>query len=661
MKKTFLILICTIVATGLHGAGIGKESIYFQTLKTNVNEAALHGALNLEPGVDVQPFDADLSILAGLTYSPNVQTFLGAADYSAMRTQLSLVPGTDVLAPDGDGSSLTGLTAAQVGLGNVDNTSDADKPVSTAGQAALDLKAPLANPTFTGLASASALAADQFIPNENPFGTIAGAGTLVLTTNFNLWGGTFSGATANITLPADPSHGIVIQGTNTYNSGPQIITFSSSLHWIGRNYNTATLTNNAATDGRFRIELIPVAGGWAYAKAEGDAFDPPANSLSATLLVTESEGIGSNDNDATVPSSAAVKDYVDNNAGSFAYDIDQRKDTTTDTALTISTNAIPSDTTEFWKVSTVAAGPTNSGVYNLNYRFHNVGGTLVIGSGSDTNVSVLESDSAMEHWASVSGTDVILHVKGMENEAMSWQTKVERIALTNNVAGGGGGYTPEAAGFDGTGDYLSLGSTLTGVSDSASFTISFWVDFTGGDGANQQIWWSAGNGFEVLRNASNQIQVRGETGGGTDNLDVSSTATQVASEGWCHWLIVANGSTVKFYKNGSVETPTPTLYSGTSIDFTSSNQHIAAGNSAADEVEGSLADLWFDDAANDVIGDYYSSGPVDLGADGSTPTGSAPVLYLSRAGSGNTWATDSSGNGNTYTVNGGPLTSPAGP
>lgn len=37
-----------------------------------------------------------------------------------------------------------------LGLGNVDNTSDANKPVSTAQQAALDLKAPLASPTFTG-------------------------------------------------------------------------------------------------------------------------------------------------------------------------------------------------------------------------------------------------------------------------------------------------------------------------------------------------------------------------------------------------------------------------------------------------------------------------------------------------------------------------------
>src|SRR5574343_392651 len=41
---------------------------------------------------------------------------------------------------NGDGSALTGLTKSQVGLGNVDNTSDANKPVSTAQQTALNAK-----------------------------------------------------------------------------------------------------------------------------------------------------------------------------------------------------------------------------------------------------------------------------------------------------------------------------------------------------------------------------------------------------------------------------------------------------------------------------------------------------------------------------------------
>ena len=50
-------------------------------------------------------------------------------------------------------TSPSGLVKGDVSLGNVDNTSDANKPVSTAQQAALDLKANSATPTFTGMAT----------------------------------------------------------------------------------------------------------------------------------------------------------------------------------------------------------------------------------------------------------------------------------------------------------------------------------------------------------------------------------------------------------------------------------------------------------------------------------------------------------------------------
>ena len=46
--------------------------------------------------------------------------------------------------------TVSGITKSMVGLGNVDNTTDAGKPVSTATQTALDLKANLASPTLTG-------------------------------------------------------------------------------------------------------------------------------------------------------------------------------------------------------------------------------------------------------------------------------------------------------------------------------------------------------------------------------------------------------------------------------------------------------------------------------------------------------------------------------
>ena len=46
--------------------------------------------------------------------------------------------------------TVAGISKAAVGLGSVDNTTDAGKPISTLTQAALNAKAPLASPTFTG-------------------------------------------------------------------------------------------------------------------------------------------------------------------------------------------------------------------------------------------------------------------------------------------------------------------------------------------------------------------------------------------------------------------------------------------------------------------------------------------------------------------------------
>jgi hypothetical protein len=66
---------------------------------------------------------------------------------SAIQTQL------DAKAPTANPTftgTVSGVTKTHVGLGNVDNTSDANKPISTATQTALDAKASLAGANFTG-------------------------------------------------------------------------------------------------------------------------------------------------------------------------------------------------------------------------------------------------------------------------------------------------------------------------------------------------------------------------------------------------------------------------------------------------------------------------------------------------------------------------------
>jgi len=71
-----------------------------------------------------------------------------------------------------DGSA---IAKGDVGLGNVDNTTDAAKPVSTATQTALDLKATAANARFTGITGIGTASPDSDHPctvyGEGKYGT----------------------------------------------------------------------------------------------------------------------------------------------------------------------------------------------------------------------------------------------------------------------------------------------------------------------------------------------------------------------------------------------------------------------------------------------------------------------------------------------------------
>ena len=117
--------------------------------------------INLLDGVTATT--AELNILDGVTATASELNILDGATLST--AELNFVDGVtsaiqdqiNAKAPSASPTftgTVSGVTAAHVGLGNVDNTSDANKPVSTATQTALDLKAPLASPALTGTPTA---------------------------------------------------------------------------------------------------------------------------------------------------------------------------------------------------------------------------------------------------------------------------------------------------------------------------------------------------------------------------------------------------------------------------------------------------------------------------------------------------------------------------
>jgi hypothetical protein len=113
---------------------------------TNIHGIADTSALATKTYADGKASDAQSAAVSALSsHESDTTNIHGITDTSKLVT----TDGTQTLT-NKTITSPSGIVKADVGLGNVDNTSDANKPVSTATQTALDLKAPLASPTFTG-------------------------------------------------------------------------------------------------------------------------------------------------------------------------------------------------------------------------------------------------------------------------------------------------------------------------------------------------------------------------------------------------------------------------------------------------------------------------------------------------------------------------------
>ena len=101
------------------------------------------------PVTSVASKTGDVTLVKGDVGLGNVDDTSDANKPVSTATQTALNLKANVASPTFTGT-VSGITSTMVGLGNVDNTSDANKPVSTATQTALNLKANLASPTFTG-------------------------------------------------------------------------------------------------------------------------------------------------------------------------------------------------------------------------------------------------------------------------------------------------------------------------------------------------------------------------------------------------------------------------------------------------------------------------------------------------------------------------------
>lgn len=214
--------------------------------------------------------------------------FVGTSDTQTLTNKTLTAPAI---------SSPTGLIKADVGLGNVDNTSDVNKPVSTATQTALDLKAPLASPTFTGAVT---------LPNA----TVSLAQMANMATASLLYRKTAGSGAPEVNSLATLKTDLGLSGTN---SGDQTVTLTGDVTGSGTGSFAATIANGAVT----LAKMANMATASLIYRRTGGSGAPEVNSLAQLktdlALAKGDVGLGNADNtsDANKPVSTATQTALD--------------------------------------------------------------------------------------------------------------------------------------------------------------------------------------------------------------------------------------------------------------------------------------------------------------------------------------------------------------
>jgi hypothetical protein len=202
-------------------------------------------------------------------------------------------------------------------------------------------------------------------------------------------------------------------------------------------------------------------------------------------------------------------------------------------------------------------------------------------------------------------------------------------------------YTAYGVRFDGTNDYLTRGAGLSGAVDGYKGICSFWVRFTGGD-SNFHIIFENNDQWGLQRYNNGILAISMKDSGGTGMFGVDSTTTFLSGGSWAHILYGWDGTAATAATSGlwvnDVNEGTPNFNGSSSvlIDYTKTNWgfgHRLTGSLLCDF---EIADFYFNSAEHlDFTNSanrrkFITAGlrPVDLGANGSTPTGTQPIVFF---------------------------------
>ena len=153
--------------------------------------------------------------------------------------------------------------------------------------------------------------------------------------------------------------------------------------------------------------------------------------IADAALVTETEGISSNDNDTTIPTSAAVKDYVDTQDATKEDTITGAATTITDTDLTAS-KALVSNASGKVAASTVTdteLGYVSGVTSSIQDQFDNL-----TDNNTTYTVSAADGDNADEEKIVLTGSDASTDEIVLEaGTGLSIARSGDKITFTNTL------------------------------------------------------------------------------------------------------------------------------------------------------------------------------------------------------------------------------------
>ena len=204
-------------------------------------------------------------------------------------------------------------------------------------------------------------------------------------------------------------------------------------------------------------------------------------------------------------------------------------------------------------------------------------------------------------------------------------------------------YTANAVDYNGATNWLNRGADFTGNVDSSTGIFSAWVRLDGGDSTTIYLLGAENGHVQIRRTNTNLFLFRLLDSGGTVLLAFQTVVTYIAGATWYNILaswdtnfIVGNKLSNLYVNNVSDKTVTTDSVLAGNVDYTSSDYSVGSVNAAgASLFDGCLSELYFapgqyldfTNATNRQKFISLAGETVSLGADGSTPTGIAPIYY----------------------------------